>query len=52
MAKLTDKKIKALKPKKARYTVWDGNGFGVRVSPKGHKSFVWTYHFEGSAVRR
>jgi len=51
VAKLTDKKIKALKPKKARYTVWDGNGFGVRVSPKGHKSFVWTYHFEGRPRR-
>jgi integrase len=41
----TDSKIKALKPKKQRYEVWEqnGKGFGVRVSPAGRKSWVYRY---------
>ena len=35
-AKLTDVKVQSLKPKAARYEVWDpaAPGFGVRVTPK------------------
>ncbi len=49
--KLTDAKIKALRPRKERYTVWDGSGFGVRVSPRNRKSFVYVYHFGGKPRR-
>ena len=49
--RLTDAKVKALKPRANRYSLWDGNGFGVRVTPRGVKSFVWTYHFEGKPRR-
>ena len=51
--KFTDRSINALKPKKQRYEVWeDGRtGFGVRVSPKGTKSWLYMYRFDGRARR-
>lgn len=51
MGKLTDRQITGLRPKAVRYEVWDGDGFGVRVTPKGVKSFVLVYHFEGHPRR-
>ena len=52
-AKLTDVRVQSLKPKATRYEVWDpaAPGFGVRVTPKGIKSFVYLYRFEGLARR-
>lgn len=49
--KLTDRQVKNLKPKKDRYEVWEGNGFGIRVFPTGKKSWVFMYRFEGKARR-
>ena len=51
--RFTDRSIAALKPKVERYEVWeDGRtGFGVRVSPKGRKSWVYMYRFGGKARR-
>ena len=39
---LTDAFVKSLKPKVKRYDIFDANlaGFGIRVSPKGTKSWV------------
>src|SRR5439155_25190452 len=36
-----------------RYEVWDEarKGFAVRVTPRGVKSFVWLYHFDGRPRR-
>src|SRR5262249_52201267 len=53
VARLTDRSIEALKPKAARYEAWDETrkGFGVRVTPRGVKSFVWLYHFDGRPRR-
>jgi len=53
LAKLTDRSIEALRPKPARYEVWDDarKGFGVRVTPRGVKSFVWLYHLGGRSRR-
>jgi integrase len=46
--KLTDAKIKALRPSDNRYIVWDErDGLGVRVSVNGKKSFIVAYRFEG-----
>lgn len=51
--KLTDVSVQSLKPKATRYEVWDpaNPGFGVRVTPKGIKSFVYLYRF-GTLARR
>jgi integrase len=51
MAKFTDKAIAALRPKTERYERWEGNGFGIRVSPKGGKAWIWVYHFSGRPRR-
>jgi integrase len=50
MPRLTDTRIRSLKPTADRYVVWDANGLGVRVGTSGKKSFVYTYR-EGSKVR-
>jgi hypothetical protein len=53
VARLTDRSIEALKGRAARYEVWDEarKGFGVRVTPRGVKSFIWVYHFQGKPRR-
>ncbi len=45
--KFTDMKIKNLKPGSKRYIEWEGHGLGIRVSPKGRKSWIFAYRFEG-----
>lgn len=47
--KLTDMLLRNLKPQAQRYLVWADHGLGVRVSPKGRKSFVYLYRYEGKA---
>lgn len=51
--RFTDRSIAALKPKAERYEAWeDGRtGLGVRVSPKGRKTWVYLYRFDGKARR-
>lgn len=49
--KLTDRQIKNLKPKKDRYEVWEGNGFGIRIASSGKKSWVFVYRYEGRPRR-
>jgi len=49
--KLTDRSIAALKPRDERYTVWEGQAFGIRVSTRGVKTFVWLYRFAGRPRR-
>jgi integrase len=53
MARLTDRAIDSLRARATRYEVWDDarKGFGVRITSRGVKSFVWVYHFEGRPRR-
>lgn len=51
MAMLTDTKVRALKPKSERYEVFEGGGFGLRVTPSGTKTWIWLYRFEGKLRR-
>ena len=47
--KLTNARIAKLKARDIEYMVWDTRiaGFGVRVRPTGHKSYVYHRHAEG-----
>jgi integrase len=47
---LTDRKLKSLKaaPEGKHYDVWERDGFGVRVSDKGTKTFVLVARYPGS----
>jgi hypothetical protein len=40
---LTDAKIKALKPRSARYLVSDGDGLNIEVLPSGSRSWIFRY---------
>jgi len=53
MSKLTKRTIDALTPKPKSYFMWDDElrGFGIRVLPKGGKTFVVQYRAEGRTRR-
>ncbi|RWQ46998.1 MAG: site-specific integrase [Mesorhizobium sp.] len=53
MSVLSELALKAAKPEPKEYDIWDSKvkGFGVRVSPKGTKTFVLLYRFEGRPRR-
>jgi integrase len=44
---LTDAKIKALKPRVARYLVSDGDGLNIEVLPSGSRSWIFRYRLHG-----
>jgi len=48
---LTDSRIAKLQPKSSQYDVRERDGFGLRVSPSGCKSFTYTYNLNGKRVR-
>ena len=51
--KLTDARIGKLRAGDVEYTVWDTRilGFGVRIRPTGHKSYVYHRYAEGQSRR-
>ncbi len=51
ITKFTDRQIKNLKPKETRYEIWEGNGFGLRISPTGTKSWIFVYHYQNRPRR-
>lgn len=48
-AKLTDRVVGNAKPEARRFVIWDTDkpGFGLRVEPSGHKSFIVRYRANG-----
>jgi integrase len=51
MPHFTGKGIASLRPSAERYERWEGGGFGIRVSPRGTKAWMWVYHFAGRPRR-
>jgi integrase len=51
--KFTVKGIEAIKPRASRHDILEtgGHGFGLRVAPSGHKSWIYLYH-HGGRLRR
>ncbi len=51
--RFTDRGVKALKPRDTRYEVFeDGRkGLGLRISPRGGKSWVFVYRRNGKLSR-
>ena len=49
--RLTDRALKALKPRRQRYDLMDTDvpGFGVRVSEKGQRTFILIARYPGSS---
>ncbi len=47
MGKFTHNKILGLLPKEKRYLVNEGNGFCLRISPQGTKTWFYRYKFNG-----
>ena len=47
MEKFTHNKILGLLPKERRYLVNEGNGFCLRISPQGTKTWFYRYKFNG-----
>ena len=48
---LTDKEIRAAKPKAKEYKLFDGGGLYLSVTPKGKKWWRLKYRFEGKEKR-
>lgn len=50
--RFSDRYIGSLKAKPGRYEVFEpGTGFGIRVSPRGVKTWVYMYRYDGKARR-
>jgi integrase len=45
--KFTDSKIKGLKPKDKRVTLFEDTGLGLRISPTGRITFIYMYRYNG-----
>ena len=48
---LTDKALKALKPRSAIYEITDHQGLSIRINPSGRIIFQYRYRFNGKPVR-
>jgi len=41
---LSDTEIRQAKPRNSEYTLWDGDGLGLRVKPNGSKLWIFNYY--------
>jgi len=51
MSNFTDTYIKALKTRTARYEIYEGGGFGIRVTPTGVKTWIYRYKMDGKTEK-
>lgn len=51
MSNFTDTYIKGLKPSVNRYEDYEGGGFGIRVTPKGIKTWIYRYKINGKTAK-
>ena len=49
--RFTDKKIKSLPAKDTRYEIRERDGFAIRVSPSGQKTWIFFYDYQGRRRR-
>lgn len=49
---ISDAQVKALKPKDKRYSIADGEGLSIDVSPAGKKKWVLSYRVHGKQTRK
>ena len=49
---ISDAQVKALKPKEKRYSIADGEGLSIDVSPAGKKKWVLSYRVHGKQTRK
>jgi integrase len=47
--RLTDSKIRGLRPKEDPYIIGEDGGLGVRVYPSGQRSFIYMYRFDATS---
>ncbi len=47
MRKLSDVAVRNAKPKERPYSLADGGGLAIRISPSGNKSWQWRYMYAG-----
>lgn len=47
MSRFTDTSIKGLKPSQKRQEVYEGGGFGIRITPNGIKTFFYRFKVNG-----
>jgi integrase len=51
MLRFTELYIRALQPQKTRYEIREGDGFAIRISPNGIKTWVFIYKFQNRKRR-
>ena len=49
---LSDSQVKSLKPKEQRYSLADGEGLSIDVSPTGKKKWIVSYRVNGKQTRK
>jgi len=51
MRHFSDTFIKGLKPKAERYEEYEGDGFGIRITPKNIKTWIYRYKIDGKTYK-
>nr|WP_252053652.1 Arm DNA-binding domain-containing protein [Acinetobacter silvestris] len=49
---LSDSQVRSLKPQEKRYSLADGEGLSIDVSPTGKKKWILSYRVHGKQTRK